>query len=267
MTNIPRVAMVAALTVWTALASAKDANAVADLKAMHPDLNGDGGTVTLFEGSTRKSGQWSIGGRGELAEAGFSTTGTAEVHTYAPIVYVDNLGPFQTRAFANLWDGEVLTFHIDGASSDTVTRIKLGVRLSGSISHTLQIASGHAALDFCVGRAGTNLCDEPPAEVAALLNLPAPSGVARGTTGGIRYETGPHSFDDRMKAAIDVIGPDAVVPLWYLVQAHATSDPWVNQLSVDVQARARWTLTLPDGVSCTSRSGRAFKGQCPAASR
>lgn len=263
MTNTRWVALLAALSMWIAPASARDANAVADLTVTHPDLDGDGGAVRLFEGSRRKSGQWSVSGRGDLAEASFSATGVADLLAHAPPVYM-NQNVFGTTASANLWGGEVLNFHVAGASSDTVTRIKLAVRLSGTIASILNVAPAAAGLDYCVGKAGTDPCAAPPPEVAALLNLPPPSGVMQGSAGGIRHEAPDWTFDDRMRSTIDIVGADAVVPLWYFGQVYAGANPYYD-LTVDVQASIRWTIKLPDGVTCTSRSGHAFKGQCPAA--
>ena len=260
--NTRALVLLAALSTGTVLASAKTASAVADLTVTHPELDGDGGVVHLFEASGRRAAQWSIAGRGDLAEAAFSTTARASLHAHAPPVHMGQ-NVFGTTARANLWSGEVLYLHVAGASPETVTRITLRVEFSGTIESIVQVAPAVAAMDYCAGQDGVDPCPSPPPEVAALLELPPAQGVARGSAGNLRHEAPDWAFDDRTRLSVDIVGSDAVVPLWYFGQTYAGANPYYD-LTVDVQSSMRWSIRLPDGVSCTSRSGHAFKGACPA---
>ena len=153
---------------------------------------------------------------------------------------------------------EVLTLSIPGASASTRTSIPVTFTYSGGSTN-----GGYSMSELNVGGDPASFCGFcSDAGVATARRLPKPVNVISAPDVGIlpndlrTYTTTPKII----AGTLIVQGSRATVPLFLGALADTTS--WYY---LDNKARlvVSYNLTLPRGVTCKSRSGRALNGLCP----
>lgn len=167
---------------------------------------------------------------------------------------------------------DVLTIHVPGAAPGKVTTLHLNSKMPGQLSVDPGNANGQASASYaaCLGAQDDASCAPSPAWVVTDAQLPAPSGmVATVAVSAGRSWTAadlvfqPYALATRTE--IQVVGPTAVIPYILRVHKYVTADGGVlDYTPASATGDFRWNLYLPQGVSCTSRSGHAFEDLCPA---
>lgn len=201
--------------------------------------------------------------RGEFAEARFTIGDIAYVQAQAPVNDEGGGKLSGTTARSDIWGGYVLQFSVPGATPDQVTRIKLKVKISGSITDPGPGGSGELGLSLCIGLRNKHAsCSRMlPQWVSDLLLLPRARGVQEGASDVQVFDGGPQFVSWRENVVVKIVGKRATVPFWYLLSA-AAGTSGQQQATAASNLTVRWTLYLPDGVTCSSRSGRAIRRDC-----
>jgi hypothetical protein len=151
---------------------------------------------------------------------------------------------------ASVWVGDALRIRVPGAAPGQVTTLRFGgiKKYRGRNAHSeyTQVCAGIVADSHCEA-------DFYGYGINAKLQLPPPENVAE-----VRR------ISD-LEVEVDVVGPQAVVPLRFAIRHSAYGDRGdrVDVSQVDLLP----TVQLPAGVVCHSRSGKAFNGRCPAPGR
>jgi hypothetical protein len=234
-------------------------NAVTDL-LVAAELEGDGYEESqVQDGSTQKSATWSTFATRGTATSAANANGTGKVRVTAAYEY--GVGEINsTNSDARLWAGDVLTIRVPGAKPNKQTKLTATVTSTFSIQSTTY-GGGNGTSNYCFGSAFCGIT--VPDWVQARLDLPPASGVVI-WAGGNCSGGDAKQFTCKDKRTLVIQGPEAIVPILYELSAAAHSGHnigWDPFSSVD--GSIKWTLKLPDGVSCHSRSGVAFKGLCP----
>lgn len=157
---------------------------------------------------------------------------------------------------SKLYGGDVVVFNVPGATSKQITTINITVKALGSGASTTS-----AALDYCIGSTAAGACASAlDPVVAEQLKLTPPSRVK--VAGGGHADSSVQSlFDYQHTVALKIRGPKAVVPLWYSLQSSCKRNAKSIIASASSQL-ASMEVVLPAGVTCTSRSGKAFDNKC-----
>lgn len=227
-----------------------------------------GGQIyTLKKETSAAYDSWTDTGIGGRVDASMSASGyvksfaTAWVSAVTVLPSTNNGGP--------RWL-DVLYISVPGALPGTRTRINFSMLSTGTVqrdfSHDTDWISSYSGL-LCLGQSGTNGCGHYVPAWVTHANLPAPSGVYKGTT--LTYDVALDSttlqldFNKRVSGYIVVQGPSAVVPLvGYAIASTRSTNP-VG--ATTASGTSTFHITLPAGVTCTSRSGLAFNSACPLA--
>lgn len=162
-------------------------------------------------------------------------------------------------ASSKLYGGDVVTFNVPGATSRQITTINITVKALGSGTSTTS-----AALDYCIGSTAAGACTSAlDPVVAEQMKLTPPSRVK--VAGGGHADSAVQSiFDYQHTVALKIRGPRAVVPMWYSLQSSCKRNAKSIVASASSQL-ASMEVTLPAGVTCSSRSGKALNMKCLAA--
>jgi hypothetical protein len=183
--------------------------------------------------------------------------GRAEVSATA---YASEVGDriYNSSATGAALVADVITIHLPTAGPNDHTEVAFHAKVSGESADMDPNAAG-ALVEGCIGAVD---CTDLPAWVVVAAELPHSYGVVE-PVGFAGFPAGP-SFEQKWRRIpIIVSGPLAVVPVIYRTSV------WVWGSTDAPNARAsthfQWGLKLPQGATCTSRSGVAFNGLCPAA--
>jgi hypothetical protein len=243
-----------------AAAMAQDMNAVVSI-----GVGDDDGANGWLQPSPRRSWQWQTSGAlGEWASAWFATKGAARTGTYA-LSKVYNGVPMRSGSVADMWVADMITLQVPGAAPDQRTRIKFRMGLSGEISATDQNRVGGVSVEYCLGLDELGqACGDliPPNPYGDYLQLGPASGVRAGHHGKLEAWEGPNVVDLDESFAVVIQGHTAVLPVWFLLGSRSHTIT-IEPGDVSASSASKWSMKLPMGVTCTSRSGQAFWKTCP----
>jgi len=230
-------------------AAAQSVNGVTMLRI----ANGPGGEVVENDNTTAHAMSWNIADADAQAYSTFNDKNTGLAFCSA-----GTASGVPWDVSSRLYGGDVVTLRVAGATSTQVTTINVTVKAFGSGSLTTS-----ATLDYCIGNTVAGRCpsDLDPV-VAEQMKLPPPSRV-KAAGGGHADSSTQSIFDYQHTVALKIRGAKAVVPLWYSLQSTCRRNAKSIIASASSQL-ASMEITLPAGVTCTSRSGKAFSGKCAA---
>ncbi|HEX5687305.1 MAG TPA: hypothetical protein VFY73_25085 [Ideonella sp.] len=243
-------ALASLLAVLGAPAAAQSTNGVTMLRI----ANGPGGEILKDESTTLHTMSWNIADADAQAYSTFNDRGTGLAFCSAGR---DSGASWDIAS--RLYGGDVVVFKVAGAAPTQVTTLNITVKALGSGSTTTT-----AALDYCIGSTVAGRCPSAlDPVVAAQLKLPLPTRVK--AAGGDHIDALANNiFDYQHTVALKIKGAKAVVPLWYSMEATCERNAKATAASASSQL-ASMELVLPTGVTCTSRTGKAFNAKCPAA--
>jgi hypothetical protein len=165
-----------------------------------------------------------------------------------------------TDSTAKVWGADVITIYAPNAQpwEDTVVLVNASIRGEAEIPDAFP--RYRVSVFGCMAM---NNCSSVPDWVKAAAELPPAPLNVRPLAFTNTYLDGP-SYEQRWTdMRLSFSGTQAVVPIIYYASIG------VDGNKIDEQARLtghfRWSMKLPRGVTCTSRSGLAFKGLCPTA--
>jgi hypothetical protein len=256
------VALGAITAAYCAPAVAADANMVAKMSTQWLNFTGSSVNADSFQHfdqwSANYGGGWYVTVNGKMGMTGAGSLTGASNSVWDP-----DVGAYLSSGASDLWLGDVITIRVPGAGPTQRTRVRLQVKFhaTGTGSSTGQ---GSAALAFCFRQSASDCPTD--GDVEGRLTLPAPDHVVTGTSGTIQTVPGawgPYGLRQEQSRIVTVEGPEATIPIWAHFSSTIVSGQEADALSFSNSAAWQWTLTLPGGASCTSRSGVAFKHLCP----
>jgi hypothetical protein len=218
--------------------------------------SGDLQVYATLEGSLTLDHRFRLANEKNKAKARLSDAARPDVHAVAEL----RPGGMSTTVRNNLWIGDVVTFHIEGADPWTLTEIPVNVMAKATLSSTAHDRGVTAATWYgCLG-----LCPSAPVWVEERMALPAPEGVARNVFAQARsIDIGGDQFTFRSVEMLKLDRPVAVVPALFQMEVVATADEAhplsMAKMTYDIR------ISLPPGVTCTTRHGTLFQKQCPVA--
>lgn len=181
-------------------------------------------------------------------------------HTKAELIY-DMNGRFISEVFATqernnyswltqsgVWVGDVIRVKVPGAAPGQQST----VRISAQVAFAGEGAGQTEAL-VCAGFIDLANCQEDYANINRRLQLPAPRNVVE------IQRVNP------LDLQVVMVGDEALVPLRYFMLNNVSGNPGQPEMSLRMDMTV--ALQLPAGATCTSRSGGAFQGRCPAERR
>jgi hypothetical protein len=158
---------------------------------------------------------------------------------------------------------DVLTLTVAGADGSTVTSIPVqltfvgGEKNDGVSNNLLGLdVGGDASIHNPCGIIGGCLADNDTAAAA----LPTPLGVIQEAHLETNLYAVYYKTPQVLSTTLVIRGPSATVPVFLGADAWPSSNFYQTALT---QVTATYTVTLPAGVTCRSRSGRALGGLCP----
>lgn len=242
-----------ATTLTAASASAVAAGSINGVSMLRI-ANGPHGEVVQNENTTMHTMSWNIADGDAQSYTTFNDRDTSLAFCSA-----GSASGVPWDVSSKIYGGDVVVFNVPGATSKQITTINITVKAFGSGASTTA-----AALDYCIGNTVAGACASAlDPVVAEQMKLPAPSRVK--VAGGGHADSSVQSiFDYQHTVALKVRGPKAVVPLWYSLQASCRRNSKSIVASASSQL-ASMEVVLPAGVTCTSRSGKAFDNKCLAA--
>jgi hypothetical protein len=179
-------------------------------------------------------------------------------------------GTYDTAGGGSTYLIDVITVNIPGADANQRTRIYFAVKGKGSLLRnypTDDLSSASYQSKLCVGGTVDGpscAADLPGWETDA--DLPDPSGLVQGTR--IQYSVllgqgeSQKSFNGKATGYIIAQGPVATFAL--VGQTDAVAGAHKSGVINKATGTTTFAMTLPAGATCTSRSGQAFGGLCPA---
>jgi hypothetical protein len=248
--RFPTLALASLLALLGGPAAAQSTNGVTMLRI----ANGPGGEILKNESTTLHATSWNIADSDAQAYSTFNDRDTGLAYCSAG---TDSGSAWDISS--RLYGGDVVVFKVAGATSTQITPISITVKAMGSGSLTTT-----ADLDYCIGNTVVGRCPsalDPAA--AALLKLPPPSRV-KAASGDHVDALSVGIFDYQRVVTLKIKGPKAVVPLWYGLQSTCQRNGKTTAASASSQL-ASMDIVLPTGVTCTSRTGKAFNAKCPPA--
>lgn len=248
--RFPALALASLLAVLGGSAAAQSTNGVTMLRI----ANGPGGEIVKNESTTVHALSWSIADADAQAHTSFNDRDTGLAFCSAG---TDSGAPWDISS--RLYGGDVVVFNVAGATPTQVTSLNITVKALGSGSLTTT-----AQLDYCIGNTAAGRCPSAlDPVVAEQLKLPLPKRVK--TAGGDHVDALTSGiFDYQHVVVLKIKGPQAVVPLWYGMQTTCQRNAKTMLASASSQL-ASMEIVLPSGVTCSSRTGKAFNGKCPTA--
>ncbi len=156
---------------------------------------------------------------------------------------------------------DVLILKVAGAGARRLTNIPVQMTYTGvgvdlnDNTLALVVGESNAVYPFCNYTGFGCLVDGG----AAAATLPAPIGVGV-NDGVVLTSSNPTSTPQTASGVLTIQGPTATLPVFFVVATDNNSNSW--QIS-SLLITASYSLTLPAGVTCTSRSGVALNGACP----
>ncbi len=248
--RFPTLALASLLAILSGQAAAQATNGVTMLRI----ANGPGGEIVKNESTGLHATSWNIGDADAQSYSTFNDRDTGLAFCSA-----GTASGVPWDISSRLYGGDVVMFQVAGATPTQITTLSITVKAFGSGSLTTT-----AALDYCIGSTLAGRC--PTAldpSVAQQLKLSPPSRV-RAAGGGHVDSLTKDIIDYEHKVALKIKGPKAVVPMWYAMESTCARNAKSIVASASSQL-ASMEITLPAGVTCTSRTGRAFNAKCPAA--
>jgi len=249
--RFPTIALASLLALLGGQAAAQSTNGVTMLRI----ANGPGGEIIKNESTTLHATSWNIADADAQAYSTFNDRDTGLAFCSAG---TDSGSPWDISS--RMYGGDVVVFKVAGATTTQITSLSITVKALGSGSPTTT-----ADLDYCIGNTAAGRCPSAldPAAAAA-LKLPSPNRVK--AAGGDHVDAlSVGIFDYQHKVTLKIKGPTSVVPLWYGLQSTCKRNAKTMVASASSQL-ASMDIVLPAGVTCTSRSGKAFNAKCPTAS-
>jgi hypothetical protein len=233
-------------------AAAQSVNGVSMLRI----ANGPGGEIVENENTTGHVMSWNIADGDAQAYTTFNDRNTSLAFCSA-----GSTSGVAWDVSSRLYGGDVVTFKVPGAALTQVTTLNIKVAAIGSGALTTS-----SSFDYCIGStAVTGRCPSAlDPVVAQQMKLPLPRRV-RAAAGGHADSIAKSIYDYEQTVVLKIKGPSAVVPMWYGLQSSCARNAKSIIASASSQL-ASMEITLPAGVTCTSRSGKAFDSKCPAAS-
>jgi hypothetical protein len=242
-----------AATLVAACASAAAAGSVNGVSMLRI-AGGPNGEIVQNENTTLHTMSWNIADGDAQSYSTFNDRNTSLAFCSA-----GNASGVPWDVSSKLYGGDVVVFKVAGATTTQITTINITVKALGSGTSTTS-----AALDYCIGNTAAGACASAlDPVVAEQMKLPAPTRVK--VAGGGHADSSVQSiFDYQHTVALKIRGAKAVVPLWYSLQSACKRNAKSIVASASSQL-ASMEVALPAGVTCTSRSGKAFDGKCLAA--
>ncbi|MEK8032995.1 hypothetical protein AACH06_19405 [Ideonella sp. DXS29W] len=218
--------------------------------------NGPNGDVVQNENTTGHAKTWNLAEGDAQASTNFNDRDTGLAYCTA-----GNESGVDWDVTAKLFGGDVVVFSVAGASPTQVTTLSIKVSAMGSGSATTS-----AAFDYCIGSTAAGRCPSAlDPVVAEQMKLSPPSRVKAAGGGHVDSLVSNNRYEHQSTVSLKIKGPKAVVPMWYGLQSNCGPNARSAIASASSQL-ASMEVTLPAGVTCTSRSGKAFNGKCGAAS-
>lgn len=218
--------------------------------------NGPKGDVVQNENTTGHAKTWNLAEGDAQASTNFNDRGTGLAYCTA-----GNGSGVDWDVTAKLFGGDVVVFNVAGATPTQVTTLSIKVSAMGSGSVTTS-----AAFDYCIGSTVAGRCPSSlDPVVAEQMKLSAPGRVKAAAGGHADSLVSDNRYEYLGTVALKIKGAKAVVPLWYGLQSNCGSNAR-SAIAPASSQLASMEITLPAGVTCTSRSGKAFNGKCVAAS-
>jgi hypothetical protein len=181
-------------------------------------------------------------------------------HTKAELVYNMN-GRFISDVFATqernlfswltqsgIWVGDVLRVKVPGAAPGQLSTL----RITAEVAFSGQ-GRGYTEALVCAGFIDETYCQQDYGDINGRLKLPEARNVQE------LQRLGPQDLQ------VVIVGDQALVPVRYFMMNNVSAAPGEPEMNQRMDMTV--SLQLPAGATCTSRSGRAFQGQCPAPSR
>ena len=154
--------------------------------------------------------------------------------------------------------GDVLTITIPGARPITTTNIPISATFNGVVQTDNTPGSNNFVLVSFDANANSEAYVPGGSTAARALKLPQPKKSTAPFFYWLAY--GPEvDMNLTQDGTLSIQGATAVIPLFVFLGAY----PNQNEGSLEnVSLGVTWTLTLPPGASCHSRSGMALGGAC-----
>lgn len=204
------------------------------------------GVRTVY-GSQRNNAASCVGST--VSNAGETRSATVYARSQAVALGLNAL-----NTYAQATHAEALLLSAPGASPEAPVSLQIRWKSTGRVSKR----GGGAWADVYLGTSSAFSCRGNDFDA---FGLPAPQNVpSQLLSAGYLWGTPKRTSGT---VSITLTTPTAVLPLMVCVYAQAVpasvAGGWTAE---DAQADMALSLDLPAGVSCQSRSGNAFKGQC-----
>jgi hypothetical protein len=206
-------------------------------------------------GSSLRGGGWGAPlSYGIVSSSSYSATGKG--HLYGTLRTQDGVSDPNGSTGNEIWVTDLITLHAPAAGAQDRTPLTISAFLSGNSQTKDAQTFSSANLVLCLSGIG---CDSEPQWVIDDASLPRDAVGIEGFN-PIQLQ-GAGNLKYRASTTFFMVGQEAVFPLWAEVAQSGQIVQRVDLLTWSVTGT--WKLQLPAGVTCTSRSGRAFDKQCP----